>query len=182
MSGDTLLAIALVLAVGAAVILTLGLDAIHWLKGWLSQQAIDAEARRIMRATRKSAPLLSINLPFWRSHYVTNNDAAEAERPGTQYQHAPDTAAVVPASTQAASTSTGPAEQTIATEVELAKHLATLRKPSGSYWLSANKIFVAVGGERESVLAAVREVRGREVQPNERMLMIDGKRQITWEP
>jgi hypothetical protein len=47
----------------------------------------------------------------------------------------------------------------------LARHLAALRQPNGLHWLSANKIALAVGGNRNEVMAAVRAVRGDEPPP-----------------
>jgi hypothetical protein len=71
-----------------------------------------------------------------------------------QYRHPPDIDQQIPAGMGAARTGTIP------TDEALIRHLAGLQKPSGAWCLSANKVFDAVGGDRGSVLAIVREVRG----------------------
>jgi hypothetical protein len=72
----------------------------------------------------------------------------------------PDMYQAVPPSIGADDTSMVPPDA-----LALARHLAALRQPNGLHWLSANKIALAVGGNRNEVMAAVRAVRGDEPPP-----------------
>lgn len=47
----------------------------------------------------------------------------------------------------------------IITVTDLATHLARIKRPDGKYHMSANKIVDAVGGDRNTVLAIVRDAR-----------------------
>lgn len=89
-----------------------------------------------------------------RPDYVEPEEEVTPARPGTPYRSVPDTNQLEPASSGLARTGTVP------TDEALIKLLAGLQKPSGAWALSANKIAVVIGGERESVLAIIREVRG----------------------
>jgi hypothetical protein len=136
--------------------------------------SLAAAVRAGLPAIERAAYKLVVGHP---RAYVSTVAAEAPSASGTPYRPAPDTDQLEPGDTPALSTSSE-----LPDEAALTRHMASLKKPNGQYWLSANRIAAAVGGERETALQIVRSVRGREVLPNERMLSVDGKRQITWEP
>jgi hypothetical protein len=89
--------------------------------------------------------------------YVQQSREQQAAITHAQYRDTPDIDQLKPASIVPQHTSTLP------DETALIQHLARLTKPNGTYWLSANKVYAAVGGDRETVLAVIREVRGTPV-------------------
>ena len=121
---------------------------------WWKRQAQIAQTREAQRATRKMAPLVSINIGKSRAAYVEDDEGEGDTRTGTQNQAIPDTYQSEPASIAPADTST-----VLPDTAALVRHLAGLRLTSGAYAMSANKIVQAVEMGRNDVLALVREVR-----------------------
>ena len=86
----------------------------------------------------------------------------------TPYRDTGDIDQLKPASMGAPQTGAIPSDEA------LARHLAALTKPNGTHWLSANKIVAAVGGDRATVLAWIREERGQPdpAQPAKRQIAL----------
>lgn len=104
------------------------------------------------------APMIDL---LRRAAYVERGQGEVNSQTGIQYRHPPDIDAEIPAGVNALHTGTIP------DETALIQHLSRLIKPSGVYWLSANKLYAAIGGDRETVLAVIRDVRGETVKPND---------------
>ena len=87
--------------------------------------------------------------------YVERTPPQASMQTDTAYRHAPDIDAEIPTSICDVHTSMIP------DETALIQHLARLTKPSGDYWLTANKLYAAMGGDRNVVMATIRAARGQ---------------------
>jgi len=152
---DTMIALALIVIVVLAVALSFGLDIAHAIKHWWTGQMQEAERRAALPKIR--APLLSINISNRPTDYV---DDEEMPPSGARSPVPPDTYQAIPPGTASLDTSMVPPDP-----AALARHLAELKQPNGLHWLSANKIVSVVPGNRNEVLAIVREVRGESEAP-----------------
>jgi len=106
--------------------------------------------------------------------YVTHWQDRTDTQTDTPYRDMPDIDAEIPVNMSAEHTSI------ISDETALITHIASLTKPNGTVWLSGNKIYAAVGGDRNAVMAAIRAVRGpaEPAAPDEYQFEHTGKRQM----